>query len=102
MVSLLGIAGGDVEGAGGSFLHVAIPSWRLGSALSKRSGRTGVVGGSGDGGAGLEAIEGKMLREVRARHGGQQCARVGGVVGVAAFCGLGSTGPSWRKQELAW
>jgi hypothetical protein len=50
------------------------------------------VGGGGDGGAGLEAIEGKVLREVRARHGGQQCARVGVVVGVAACCGLGSTG----------
>jgi hypothetical protein len=60
--------------------------------MCERSGGTGVVGGSGDGGAGLEAIEGKMLREVRARHGGQQCARVGGVVGVAAFQGLGSTG----------
>jgi hypothetical protein len=33
-----------------------------------------------------------VLREVRARHGWQQCARVGGVVGAAAFCGLGSTG----------
>jgi len=83
VVSLLRIAGGDVEGAGR--LHLTIPDWRLGSALGERGGGTRVAGGAVDGGAGLEAIEGQVLREMRARHGGLQCARVGVVVGVAAL-----------------
>ena len=97
------VAGGYIERAGRG-LHVAIPDRRLGSTLGERGGRTGAVCGSVDGGAGFEAIEGEVLREMRARHGGRtgrRCAKAGGVVGVAAFQAFGSTGPEAEARAEA-